>query len=67
VTPGFVATPKTAAFTKGRLRPKPDTVARGIYRAIAKQTDIVYLPRFWWGIMALIRAIPERVFKRMTL
>jgi short-subunit dehydrogenase len=67
VKPGFVDTPMTAAFSKGRLWAKPDTVARGIYHAIAKQKDIVYLPWFWWGIMTLIQAIPERVFKRMSL
>jgi short-subunit dehydrogenase len=67
IKPGFVDTPMTAAFTKGALWAKPDAIARGIVRAIDRRADEVYLPRFWWLIMTLIRHIPERVFKRLSL
>ena len=67
VKPGFVDTPMTAAFKKGPLWATPDAVARGIVAAIDKRRDVVYLPWFWYGIMTIIRAIPERLFKRLSL
>jgi hypothetical protein len=67
VKPGFVDTPMTAAFPKGVLWVKPDVIARGIVRAIDGGRDVVYLPGFWRPIMAVIRHIPERVFKRLSL
>jgi len=67
IKPGFVDTPMTAAFKKGALWATPDAVARGILAAIDKGRDEVYLPWFWAGIMAIIRHIPERLFKRLSL
>jgi len=67
IKPGFVDTPMTAAFKKGALWAKPEQVARGIVRAIDKRRGVVYLPWFWWGIMAVIRGIPELVFRRIKL
>lgn len=67
IKPGFVDTPMTAAFKKGALWAKPEQVARGIVTAIDKHRAVVYLPWFWWGIMAVIRSIPELVFRRTRL
>ena len=67
IKPGFVDTPMTAAFRKGVLWAKPASIADGIVRAIDRKSDEVYLPGFWYLIMALIRHIPERVFKRLSL
>jgi short-subunit dehydrogenase len=67
IKPGFVDTPMTAAFKKGALWATPEQVAGGIVRAIDKRRAIVYLPWFWWGIMAVIRGIPEFVFRRIKL
>ncbi len=67
IKPGFVDTPMTAAFPKGPLFVGPDVVARGIHAAIAKGKNEVYLPFFWRGIMAAIKAIPEPLFKRLKL
>lgn len=67
IKPGFVDTPMTAAFKKGPLWAQPDTIAAGIVEAIDAQRDVVYLPWFWRMIMMIIRAIPERVFKRLSL
>ncbi len=66
IKPGFVDTPMTAAFKKGPLWATPATIAAGIIDAIDKKRDVVYLPWFWRGIMMVIRAIPERVFKRLS-
>ena len=67
IKPGFVDTPMTAAFKKGLLWAKPDQIARGIVHAIDKRRSVVYLPWFWRGIMAVIRGIPEFVFRRIKL
>lgn len=67
IKPGFVDTPMTAAFKKGLLWAQPDTVAAGIVRAMDQQRGVVYLPGFWWPIMLVIRAIPERIFTRLSL
>ncbi|MEI7612445.1 MAG: SDR family oxidoreductase [Betaproteobacteria bacterium] len=67
IKPGFVDTPMTAAFPKGALWAKPEAIARGIVKAIDGGRDEVYLPGFWRVIMLLIRHIPERFFKKMSL
>jgi len=67
VKPGFVDTPMTAHVPKGPLFASPETVARGIHRAIVRRRDVVYLPGFWRWIMLAVRALPERIFKRLRL
>jgi len=67
IKPGFVDTPMTRDFKKGALWAKPDAIAQGIVRAIDKRRSVAYLPRFWFVIMTIIRAIPEFLFKRISL
>lgn len=67
IKPGFVDTPMTADFNKGLLWVKPEVIAHGILRAIDKQKDVVYLPFFWRYIMLIIKLIPERIFKKLSL
>jgi short-subunit dehydrogenase len=68
IKPGFVDTPMTAGFEKkGLLWAQPETIAKGIVRAIADGRDEAYLPGFWRLIMLVIRHIPESIFKRMSL
>lgn len=67
VKPGFVDTPMTQSFKKGWLWVGPDYIAQGIDRAIERRRTTVYLPWFWQGIMAAIRATPERIFCRLAL
>lgn len=67
IKPGFVDTPMTAAFRKGALWAQPASVAEGIVRAIDRGAGEVYLPRFWWAIMFIIRHIPEFIFRRLKL
>lgn len=67
IKPGFVDTPMTAGFKKGLLWVSAETVAQGIVKAIDKKRDVAYLPWFWWGIMLIIKSIPERMFKKMKL
>ena len=68
IKPGFVDTPMTADIAnKGALWAKPKDVAQGIVRAIEKKRNVVYLPWFWWGIMTIIKHIPEAIFKKLSL
>ena len=67
IKPGFVITPMTKDFKKGILWAQPEQVAVNIVNAIKKRKNVVYVPWFWRWIMVSIRAIPEGVFKRMSL
>lgn len=67
VRPGFVDT----ALTWGRpgmfLVATPEQVAADVVRGIRKNRAVVYTPFFWAGIMTIIRAIPDVVFRRLSL
>lgn len=67
IKPGFVDTPMTRDFKKGPLWASPQAVARGIVRAVDRRRNVVYLPWFWWGIMLIIKHVPESIFKRARL
>lgn len=67
IKPGFVDSPMTAHLKKGALWAQPETVAVGIYQAIQKGKNEVYLPWFWRGIMTIVKNIPESVFKRLKM
>ena len=67
IKPGFVDTPMTRDFKKGALWASPDKIAAGIVRAIERRRSVAYLPWFWAPIMAVIKHIPEFVFRRIKL
>ncbi|MCB1196806.1 MAG: SDR family oxidoreductase [Deltaproteobacteria bacterium] len=64
---GFVDTPMTQNFPKGFLWTSAEKVAHGIDNAIRSKKDIAYVPFFWRWIMFVIKMIPERIFKRMSM
>lgn len=67
IKPGFVDTPMTQGFKKGLLWVSPDKIAKGIVKAMKQKRDVVYLPWFWLWVMMIIKLIPERVFKKLSL
>jgi short-subunit dehydrogenase len=67
IKPGFVDTPMTAQFQKGLLWAKPVQVAARIVRAIDQKKDEVYVPIFWGVVMAIIKLIPNSIFRRIKL
>lgn len=67
IKPGFVDTPMTADFKKGALWAQPEQIAHSILKAIDKKRNTLYTPWFWWGIMLIIRNIPEFIFKKLKL
>lgn len=67
VKPGMVDTPMTAHLKKGPLFASPERVGNDIYQAMRRGRDVVYTPGYWRLVMFVIRALPERVFKRLPL
>ena len=67
VKPGFVDTPMTEGLDGLFLVAKPENVADDIVRAYNKKKDVLYTPFFWRWIMLIIRSIPERIFKKLSL
>ena len=67
IKPGFVDTPMTADVPKNPLFASPETVGRIVFEALEGRPDVVYAPGFWRPVMAAVRAVPERVFKRLSL
>ena len=67
IKPGFIDTPMTESFEKNFLWASPEKVANDIYRAAIKNRDVVYSPWFWRYIMLIIKCIPERIFKKLSL
>lgn len=68
VLPGFVATRMTDGMTlPARLTATPAEVATAIERAVRWRRNIIYVKPVWWVIMAVIRSLPEALFKRMKI
>jgi decaprenylphospho-beta-D-erythro-pentofuranosid-2-ulose 2-reductase len=51
----------------GLLMASPATAGRDIVRGVRLGRDVIYTPGYWRPIMAVIRAIPGPVFKRLKL
>lgn len=65
IKPGFIETRMTAGMKlPPLLTAQPAEVAASIARAVAGRRDVVYTRGIWSPIMAVIRLLPERVFKR---
>ena len=66
IKPGPVDTPMTAGLKMGPLSASPKSVAEKIYREMEEGTaEVIYVPGYWRGIMAVVRAIPEGVGKKL--
>ena len=66
VKPGPTATAMTNGMDQSKMA-DPSQVAEQIVNAIEKRKNVLYAPGKWRLIMAVIRAIPERVFKRLSI
>ncbi len=64
---GFLDTAMTYGKPGLFLVASPEACARACLEHAAKGSEVAYFPRFWWAIMAIIKAIPERVFKRLSI
>lgn len=65
VKPGFVKTSMTAGLSPPPFAGEPEGVARQVMRALDRGTPVVYAPSPWRFIMAVIRALPRAVMRRV--
>lgn len=65
IKPGFVDTPMTFGKKGVFLAAHPKTVGKKIVAAVYGHKEVLYIPGIWKYIMAIVRAIPEPIFKRM--
>ncbi len=67
IKPGPIRTAMTAHMPGAHKFADVDATARTIAKAIATRKDTLYVPLQWRPIMAVIRAIPEFLFKKLNL
>ena len=68
VQPGFVYTRMTEGLALPKLlTAQPEAIGEGVYDAILKKKNTVYIKWFWRWIMLIIRNIPESIFKKLKL
>ena len=67
IKPGPTRTAMTAGMKGSEKFADVDKVAATIAKAIDGKKDTLYVPFQWGVIMAVVRAIPERVFKGLNL
>lgn len=64
IKPGPVKTPMTAHLEKQPLVIDAPTAARQILAASGRRARVAYVPGKWRPIMAVVRAVPSRVFQK---
>ncbi|OCX66640.1 short-chain dehydrogenase [Thioclava sp. SK-1] len=68
VKPGFVATKMTQGMDlPSKLTAQPAEVGDAVFNAVTKGKDILYVRAKWRLIMLIICAIPEALFKKLSL
>ena len=67
IKPGPVRTAMTENMKGSAKFADVEAVAATLVKVIDKGTDVVYVPGIWRIIMAVIRVIPERIFKKLNL
>ena len=68
VLPGFLQTKMTQGMPlPALLTTSAQKAAALIHTAWKKQKDVAYIPGWWRWIMLVIRMIPEKVFKGLSL
>ncbi len=65
VKPGFVKTGMTAGLKPPPFAGEPEDVAKRVLTAIDRGQPVVYAPLAWAPIMAVIRALPRFVMRRV--
>lgn len=66
VKPGFVRTGMTAGLKEPPFAADPDDVVPAILRGIRARRTVVYAPPVWAAVMAVIRALPRFVMRRVS-
>jgi decaprenylphospho-beta-D-erythro-pentofuranosid-2-ulose 2-reductase len=66
VKPGFVRTGMTAGLQPPPFAGEPEGVARDVLRALDAGRPVVYTPRAWGLVMAVIRRLPRFLMRRLS-
>jgi short-subunit dehydrogenase len=68
VKPGPTDSPMTWGLVPASpLLARPETVARNVLSALSRNRSVVYTPWFWRPIMAVLRALPATIFRRLPI
>jgi len=68
VLPGFVNTRMTEGMDlPGPLTAEPQELGEAIVKAVEKRHNMIYVRPVWRLVMAIIRTIPEPIFKKLSL
>jgi hypothetical protein len=68
VKPGFVRTKMTAHLDlPGKFTSEPSEVAKDIIKGFLKKKDIVYTKKIYRYMLLIIKHIPERIFKKLSI
>jgi len=67
VKPGFVHTDMTAELDPPPFAAQPEEVARVVLRGLDRGARVIYAPPVWRWVMAVIRAIPRPLFRRLSI
>jgi len=62
---GTVDTRMTYGRVGARLTVSPERAASAIFEAWRRKAEVVYVPWFWRIIMGVLKAVPEKQFKRV--
>lgn len=68
VKPGFVATRMTAGMDlPAKLTAQPEELGAAVLKAVTRKRNVIYVRPVWALVMAIIRNIPEPIFKKLKL
>jgi decaprenylphospho-beta-D-erythro-pentofuranosid-2-ulose 2-reductase len=67
IKPGPVRTPMTSGMPQGKMFADPASVAQDICHALGTSKEVLYTPSYWRYVMAVLKIVPERVFKRLSI
>lgn len=67
VKPGPVDTAMTWGLGKQPFMTTPEAVAEDILKGLTQQRNVLYTAGIWRLVMFVIRAIPEPIFKKMSI
>lgn len=65
IKPGPIDTPMTAHLPRSPLFAAAGPAGQAIHRALLRRPAVAYVPAWWWPIMAILRLLPERLFRRV--
>jgi short-subunit dehydrogenase len=67
VMPGYVDTLMAYGRVRSGLSVSPSYFAKRIYRLTRTRRNIVYVPGVWWLVGAVLKSIPESIYKKMRI